>query len=1168
MSKMKSVDGNTAAAHVGYAFSEVAAIYPITPSSPMGEVVDEWSAKGRKNIFGQPVRVAEMQSEGGAAGAVHGSLAAGAFTTTYTASQGLLLMIPNMYKIAGELMPCVIHVAARALAGQALSIFGDHQDVMAARETGFALLSSGGVQEAEDLALVAHLASLKTDIPFVHFFEGFRVSHEIQKIEMIDYEDMKKLVDPADIKRFRQRALNSEHPQLRGTAQNPDIYFQVCEAANPYFLKVPEAVETAMAQVKELTGREYELFQYHGAPDAEDVVIVMGSGAGPLVEVVERLNAQGKKIGVLKVRLYRPFSAKHFLSALPDTVKRIAVLDRTKESGSFGEPLYVDVCAVLKDAGKNDVLVVGGRYGLGSKDFTSGMAKAVFDNLYMNEPKNHFTIGIKDDVTFSSLPWKEDINAVPEGTVQCMFYGLGGDGTVGANKDAIKIIGDNTDQYAQGYFAYDSKKSGGLTVSHLRFGPKPITSSYLIQDADYMACHRSAYVNIYDMLQYAKNGGTFVLNSNWTLEEMEEKLPGSMKRAIAQKQLKFYNIDAFKIAGEIGLGERINMVMQTTFFKLANILPVDEAIKLLKEAIQKTYGKKGENVVKMNWAAVDASMGNIVEINYPESWANAPLEEKVEVDEPGFIKNVLRPMSVQEGQNLPVSTFTPAGIMPTATTQYEKRGVAIKVPEWIPENCIQCNQCAFVCPHAAIRPFLLTEEEAANAPDNFVMLDGKGPGMDGLKFRIQVSTLDCTGCGNCADICPSKEKALVMKTLDTQKAIQAPNWEFASDLPIKKNVMSKENVKGSQFQQPLFEFSGACAGCGETPYVKLATQLFGDRMVIANATGCSSIYGGSAPVCPYCVDENGHGPAWANSLFEDNAEYGFGMLLAAKARRQELETLVKETLSQANGELKEALEGWLAHMEEGDASKEFSEKIKKLIKDSSDPVLKEIYENRDILAKPSVWIFGGDGWAYDIGYGGLDHVLAMGEDVNVLVLDTEVYSNTGGQSSKATPTGSVAKFAFSGKKTKKKDLGLMAMNYGYVYVASVSMGSNKNQVLKAMLEAERYPGPSLIIAYSPCINHGLKEGMGRSQKEEKKAVEYGYWMLYRYNPLLEAEGKNPFILDSKEPKGDIEEFLDGEVRYATLKRSFPDESKRLRAKLAKELQERYQKYKKMAEEGV
>jgi len=1162
---MKTIDGNTAAAHIGYAFSDVAAIYPITPSSPMGEVADQWAANGRKNIFGQVLSVAEMQSEGGAAGAVHGSLSAGAFTTTFTASQGLLLMIPNMYKIAGELMPAVFHVSARAVAGQALSIFGDHQDVMAARATGFSLLASGSVQEAMDLALVAHLSSIRASLPFVHFFDGFRTSHEIQKIEVIDYEDIKKLVDWDAVQKHRDRALNPEHPHLRGSAQNPDIYFQVNEAANQFYMKIPKIVEEEMAKVAQLTGRQYKLFDYVGAPDAERVIIMMGSGSEAAHEAVDYLNAQGEKVGLIKVRLYRPFSAEHFMAAVPATVKRIAVLDRTKEATAFGEPMYLDVSALFQSI-HDDRLIVGGRYGLGSKDFTPTMAKAVFDNLKQAEPKNHFTVGITDDVTMTSLPLGEPIDTAHEGVVRCKFWGLGSDGTVGANKDAIKIIGDNTDMYAQGYFAYDSKKSGGITVSHLRFGKQLIQSTYLIDKADYVACHNPSYVDKYELLEGIKQGGTFVMNSSWTLEEMETKLPARLKRTIAANKLKFYNIDAVKIAGEVGLGNRINMVMQTAFFKLANVLPVDEAVKYLKGAIEKTYGKKGRDIVEKNWQAVDKAMESVVEISYPESWASASDERTGDAEKPEFISKVMEPINAQQGDKLPVSAFTPGGFFPPTTTKWEKRGIAINVPEWQPTNCIQCNQCSYVCPHAAIRPFLLTDEEVGKSPGEMETLDARGKGSEGLKFRIQVSPWDCTGCGNCADICPAKEKALVMKPIASQTGKQAPLWNYISELPVRHGGHARETLIGSQFRKPLLEFSGACAGCGETPYIKLVTQLYGERMLIANATGCSSIWGGSAPAVPWTTNEEGHGPAWANSLFEDNAEYGFGMVLASEQRRGKLADDAKKALETADGELKEALQGWLDGMNDPVKSKEFGDKLKALLKDGqASPELKAIYEARDMLTKKSVWVVGGDGWAYDIGYGGLDHVLAMGKDVNVFVLDTEVYSNTGGQSSKATPIGSVAKFAASGKKTVKKDLGLMAMTYGYVYVASVAMGANKNQLLKAIKEAESYPGPSLIIGYAPCINHGIKAGMGKAQEEEKRAVESGYWPLYRYDPRLKAEGKNPFQLDMKQPSANLMDFLKGEVRYATLYQSFPEEAKRLHAELEKNYKERYQKYKGMAE---
>jgi len=1161
---VKSVDGNTAAAHIAYAFSDVSAIYPITPSSPMGEYVDEWAAEGRKNIFGQILKVSEMQSEGGAAGAVHGALSAGAFCATYTASQGLLLMIPNMYKISGELMPCVFHVTGRALAGQALSIFGDHQDVMAVRATGFALLASGSVQEIIDLALVSHLSTLRASVPFLHFFDGFRSSHEIQKIEIIDYDDISKLVDWNAIKKHRERALNPEKPHLRGSAQNPDIYFQENEAVNKYYLAVPKIVEEEMEKVRKLTGRSYHLFDYVGAPDADRIIIMMGSGAEAAEETVEYLNKRGEKVGLVKVRLYRPFSTPHFLAVIPKTAKRIAVLDRTKENGSYGEPLYVDVSAVYQHQ-KSDITIVGGRYGLGSKDFTPSMAKAVFDNLKMKEPKNNFTVGIVDDVTFTSLPIKEQIEATPEGLVQCKFWGLGGDGTVGANKDAIKIIGDNTDMYVQGYFAYDSKKSLGVTMSHLRFGKSPIKSTYLITSADYIACHNPSYVDKYDLLEGIKEGGTFVLNAPWTLEEMEKELPNSLKKTIAEKKLKFYTIDAVKIAKKIGLGGRINMVMQTAFFKLSKVLPVDDAIKYLKEAIEETYGDKGKDVVEMNWKSVDSTIENIKEISYPSSWAKLTPEKPKETDDPDFIKKVMRPMLAQQGDKLPVSAFTPAGIFPMGTTKYEKRRVAINVPEWQIEHCIQCNQCAMVCPHATIRPVLVTDEELKKAPNGFVAKKAVGKGLENLSFRIQVYPEDCIGCGNCADICPSKEKALVMKPIATQLN-QAPLQKYSEKIPIRSGDFDRFSVKGSQFQQPLLEFSGACGGCGETPYLKLVTQLFGERMIIANATGCSSIWGGSAPSVPFTVNEKGYGPAWANSLFEDNAEYGFGMVLATMQRREKLADLITQALEKSSGELKTAFADWLDHVYDAEESKLAGDKIKTLLeKNHADPLLNEIWESRDMLTKKSIWAVGGDGWAYDIGYGGLDHVLAMNEDINILVFDTEVYSNTGGQSSKATPVGSVAKFAASGKKTKKKDLGLMAMSYGYVYVASVAMGSNKNQLLKALKEAESYPGPSIIIAYAPCINHGIKAGMGKTQNEEKLAVESGYWPLYRYDPRLAQESKNPFQLDYNAPNGTLHNFIMGEVRYNSLTRSFPKEAERLHKKLEENVNEQYKKYKAMAD---
>ncbi len=1175
--QMMSVDGNTAATHVAYAFSDVAAIYPITPSSTMGEIADAWAAHGRKNLFGQILQVSEMQSEAGAAGAVHGSLVAGALTTTFTASQGLLLMIPNMYKISGELLPTVFHVSARALAAHALSIYGDHSDVMAARQTGFALLASASVQEVVDLALVAHIATLKSKVPFLHFFDGFRTSHEIQKVDVIPYEELAKIAPWSEIDAFRRRAMNPEHPHLRGTSQMPDIYFQGREAANSYYLATPGIVAEAMRQVGELTGRKYGLFDYVGAPDAENVVIAMGSSCDVLEETQNYLNAKGAKTGLLKVRLYRPWSSEHFLAALPKSVKRIAVLDRTKEPGSQGEPLYLDVCTTFQQAGRN-LLIVGGRYGLGSKDFTPAMAKAVFDNLAAAKPKNGFTVGIEDDVTHTSLPVEAELDVSPKGTIQCKFWGLGSDGTVGANKSAIKIIGDNTDLYAQGYFAYDAKKSGGISVSHLRFGKSPIQSPYLVESADYIACHNRAYVDQYDLLAGVKKGGTFVLNCPWDAKELEEKLPASLKRTIAEKGLKFYTIDAVKIAGEVGLGGRINMIMQTVFFKLAGVLPVEEAIAQLKKAINKEYGKKGEKVVQMNYAGVDAAIGNLVEVKVPAAWRTATSSGS-KLKQPEWVLEVMRPMVAQEGDKLPVSAFSgkldgsyastgPDGSFPVATTQYEKRGVAIEVPEWLSANCIQCNQCAFVCPHATIRPFLVNDAEKAKAPQGFETVPAMGKGLEGYGFRIQVDPLDCQGCGNCADICPGKkgEKALVMKPIETQLPEQS-RYDYALALPVRDNLMAVDNVKGSQFRRPLFEYSGACAGCGETPYVKLVTQLYGDRMLVANATGCSSIYGGSAPSVPYCINAEGHGPAWANSLFEDNAEYGFGMTLALRARRARLARLVTEAAETGVApEMKTAMAAWLAGMDDATTSRETGARMAELLEKAAkgDKKQAEILSMRDLYTKKSVWVIGGDGWAYDIGYGGLDHVAAMNQDINVLVLDTEVYSNTGGQSSKATPTGSVAKFAESGKKTKKKDLGRMLMTYGYVYVASVAMGANKQQCLKALLEAESYPGPSIVIAYAPCINQGLKKGMGKSQEEEKLAVECGYWPLYRFDPRLIAEGKNPFQLDSKEATGDFRDFLMGEVRYASLVQSFPEEAKRLHAQLEAEYKERYQAYKKMA----
>jgi pyruvate-ferredoxin/flavodoxin oxidoreductase len=1166
MTKMKTMDGNTAAAYISYAFTDVAAIYPITPSSPMAEVVDEWAAQGKKNLFGQTVKVQEMQSEAGASGAVHGSLQGGALTTTYTASQGLLLMIPNMYKMAGELLPAVFHVSARALATSSLSIFGDHQDVMAARQTGFALLAESSVQEVMDLGGVAHLSAIKGRVPFLNFFDGFRTSHEIQKIELMDYDKLAGLLDWEALAEFRKRALNPDNPVIRGTAQNPDIYFQTREAVNSYYTALPEIVENYMNEINKITGRNYGLFNYYGAPDAENIIIAMGSACETIQTVAEKLNAEGKKVGLLAVHLYRPFSVKHFMAAIPETVKRIAVLDRTKEPGAFGEPLYMDVRGAFYDAGRNP-LIIGGRYGLGSKDLTPTDILAVYENLEAENPKNNFTISIVDDVTNTSLAASHEIDVTGEGTKSCKFWGLGSDGTVGANKSAIKIIGDYTDMYAQGYFSYDSKKSGGITVSHLRFGKEPIRAPYLINAADFVAVHNQSYVDKYDVTAGLKKGGTFLLNCNWSAEELEKHLPGQIKRYIAKNDINFYIIDAVKIAQQIGLGGRINMIMQSAFFKLADIIPLEDAVKYLKEAVEHSYGLKGKDVVDMNNAAIDMGVNAVVKVDVPAAWADAADTEAAAKSGNDFIDNILVPMNRMEGDKLPVSAFKDHedGTFPSGTAAYEKRGIAINVPEWQMEKCIQCNQCAFVCPHAVIRPVLMTEEEAANAPEG--MLSKDAIGAKGLKFHMAVSPLDCTGCGNCAQVCPAKEKALVMKPLETQLA-KTENWDYAmKKVAPKPNPMNKNTVKGVQFEQPLFEFSGACAGCGETPYAKLVTQLVGDRMMIANATGCSSIWGASAPSMPYCKNAAGHGPSWANSLFEDNAEYGLGMYLGVKHTRERVADRVKEALNlPVSEELKAAMQNWLDNMNVSDGTRERAEALKAALaaENSDNELLKEIAGLGQYFVKRSHWIFGGDGWAYDIGYGGLDHVLASGENINVMVFDTEVYSNTGGQSSKATPAAAIAKFAASGKRTRKKDLGMMAMSYGYVYVAQIAMGADKNQTLKAIAEAEAYDGPSLIIAYSPCINHGLKAGMGNSQLEAKHAVECGYWANYRYNPELKEQGKNPFILDSKEPTGNFREFLMGEVRYSSLLKQFPDQAEALFEKTEHDAKERLATYKRLA----
>ena len=1167
MVKMKTMDGNTAAAYISYAFTDVAAIYPITPSSPMAEVVDEWAAQGKKNIFGQTVKLMEMQSEAGASGAVHGSLQAGALTTTYTASQGLLLMIPNMYKMAGELLPAVFHVSARALATSSLSIFGDHQDVMAARQTGFALLAEGSVQEVMDLAGVAHLSAIKGRVPFLNFFDGFRTSHEIQKIEVMDYANLEKLLDKDAVDAFRKRGLNPDNPVIRGTAQNPDIYFQTREAVNTYYNALPEIVENYMGEISKLTGREYHLFNYYGAEDAEDIIIIMGSASETVRTVVEKLNAEGRKVGVLVVHLYRPFSIEHFMGAIPQSVKRIAVLDRTKEPGAFGEPLYLDVRAAFY-ASDRKPMIIGGRYGLGSKDLLPGDIVAVFDNLASAEPKNNFTISITDDVTNTSLPCVAGVDVTPAGTKGCKFWGLGSDGTVGANKSAIKIIGDYTDMYAQGYFSYDSKKSGGVTVSHLRFGHTPIMAPYLIDAADFVAVHNQSYVHKYDVTAGLKKGGTFLLNCNWKPEELDAQLPGQLKRYIAKNDIKFYIIDAVKIAQEIGLGGRINMIMQSAFFKLADIIPLADAVKYLKDAVEHSYGKKGQNIVDMNNAAIDKGIDAIVAVEVPVSWAEAGDTAAEAATGNEFVDKLLVPMNKLEGDKLPVSAFTDYadGTFPSGTAAYEKRGIAIDVPEWQMDTCIQCNQCAFVCPHAAIRPVLMTEEEAAKAP---ATLPSKPAiGAKGLLFSMSISPLDCTGCGNCAQVCPApKGKALVMKPLDTQLE-KAAAWDYSQkEVAPKANPLNKKTMKGIQFEQPLLEFSGACAGCGETPYAKLVTQLVGDRMMIANATGCTSIWGASAPSMPYTKNCQGHGPSWANSLFEDNAEYGLGMFLGVKQSRERVEDMVKAMLEgELPEDLKVALTDWLEHVNDSEGTRERADALTAALekyKDNCDKCA-ALYDEKQFFVKRSHWIFGGDGWAYDIGYGGLDHVLASGENVNVMVFDTEVYSNTGGQSSKSTPTAAIAKFAASGKKTKKKDLGMMAMSYGYVYVAQVAMGADKNQTLKAIAEAEAYDGPSLIIAYAPCINHGLKVGMGCSQLEEKRAVDCGYWATYRFNPELKEQGKNPFILDSKEPTANFRDFLMGEVRFSSLQKMFPDTAEALFEKTEKDAKTRLDGYKKLA----
>ena len=1168
--KMKTMDGNQAAAHASYAYTEVAAIYPITPSSVMPEHVDEWATEGRKNIFGETVQVTEMQSEAGAAGAVHGSLAAGALTTTFTASQGLLLMIPNLYKVAGEQLPGVFHVSARALASHALSIFGDHSDVYACRQTGAAMLCESSVQEVMDLTPVAHCAALKGKLPFINFFDGFRTSHEIQKIETWDYEDLKDLVDMDAIDEFRKHALNPNHPCQRGSAQNPDIFFQAREACNPYYDAMPAIVQEYMDKVNAKIGTDYKLFNYYGAEDAEKVIIAMGSVCDTIEETIDYLRAAGEKVGVVKVRLYRPFCAQALIDAIPDTVKYINVLDRTKEPGAEGEPLYLDVVSALKGSKFDSIPVNCGRYGLGSKDTTPAQIVAVFNNV----DRKRFTIGIEDDVTHLSLEVGAPLVTTPEGTINCKFWGLGADGTVGANKNSIKIIGDNTDMYAQAYFDYDSKKSGGVTMSHLRFGKKPIKSTYLIHKANFVACHNPSYVNKYNMVQELVDGGTFLLNCSWDMEGLEKHLPGQVKAYIADHNIKFYTIDGIKIGKEIGLGGRINTVLQSAFFKLAAIIPEEEAIDLMKKAAKATYGRKGDKIVQMNYDAIDAGAKQVVEIQVPDSWKSCPDEglftpevKDGRADVVAFVKNIQSKVNSREGNNLPVSAFVDYadGSTPSGSAEYEKRGIAVDIPVWKSENCVQCNRCAYVCPHAVIRPVALTEEELAKAPEGTEAIDMIG--MPGLKFTMTVSAYDCTGCGSCVNVCPGKkgEKALVMENMEANAGSQKA-FDFGREIEVKPEVVAKfkpATVKGSQFKQPLLEFSGACAGCGETPYAKLVTQLFGDRMYIANATGCSSIWGNSSPSTPYTVNAKGQGPAWSNSLFEDNAEFGYGMLLGQKAIRKRLKAEV-ETIAasdKASAEVKAACQEYLDTFNCGASNGDATDKLVAALDGCDCDTCKDIVKNKDFLAKKSQWIFGGDGWAYDIGFGGVDHVLASGEDINIMVFDTEVYSNTGGQASKATKTGATAQFAAGGKETKKKDLAGIAMSYGYVYVAQIAMGADYNQTVKAIAEAEAYPGPSLIIAYAPCINHGIKKGMSKAQTEEQLAVECGYWNNFRFNPA--AEGAK-FTLDSKEPKEEgYQEFLDGEVRYNALKRSNPEKAARLFKKNEQEAMERYEYLKKL-----
>ncbi len=1162
-------DGNYAAAHVAYMFSEVAAIYPITPSSTMAELVDEWAAQGRKNIFGETVKVVEMQSEAGAAGAVHGSLQSGALTSTFTASQGLLLMIPNMYKISGELLPGVFHVSARALAAQSLSIFGDHQDVMATRQTGFAMLATSSVQEVMDLAGIAHIVSLKARVPFLHFFDGFRTSHEIQKIELIDEAALTSMLDRDALKAFRAAALNPEHPVTRGTAQNPDIYFQTREASNKFYNAVPDMVADAMKRISEITGREYKPFTYYGAADAENIVVAMGSVCETLKETIDYLTARGEKVGMINVHLYRPFSSKYFFDVVPASVKRVCVLDRTKEPGANGEPLYLDVKDMFYDK-ENRPMIIGGRYGLSSKDTTPAQMLAVYENLAAAEPKDHFTVGINDDVTFLSLPVGEEISLAKPGTFEALFFGLGADGTVGANKNSIKIIGGSTNKYCQAYFSYDSKKSGGYTSSHLRFGDLPITSPYLVTTPDFVACHVPSYVDKYDVLKGLKKGGSFLLNSVHDAETTCKTLPDHMKAYLAKNNINFYIINATKIAAELGLGSRTNTIMQSAFFKIANVIPFEKAVEEMKHAILKSYGKKGEDIVNMNYAAVDAGGSAVVKIDVPAEWASIEVKaaaHSVDMSRPEFVRNIVDPINALKGDDLPVSAFNGRedGTWDNGTAAYEKRGIAVNVPEWQIENCIQCNQCAYVCPHAAIRPFLATEEQAAATGVEWKQGLGE---TKAYKFRIQVSPLDCTGCNNCVDVCPAKEKALVMKPLDSQLA-QSANWEYCNAKVGYKEVVDKtKSVKNLQFAQPLFEFSGACAGCGETPYIKAISQLFGDKMMVANATGCTSIYSGSAPSTPYCTNAKGQGPAWANSLFEDNAEFGLGMHVGVEKLRDRIQKIMEGAIAECeccSEELKGVMKEWIENRGSSSKSAEVTARLLPLMEACGCDACKKILEMKDWLVKKSQWIIGGDGWGYDIGFGGVDHVLASGMDVNILIVDTEVYSNTGGQSSKATPVGAVAKFASSGKRIRKKDIGAIAMTYGYVYVAQVSIGASQQQLFNVLKEAEAYPGPSLIIAYAPCINHGIKGGMTRTQTIGKQAVECGYWHLWHYNPQLEEQGKNPFVYDSKEPDwSKFQAFLMKEVRYTSLQKAFPTEANELFQAAEENAKWRYNGYQRLA----